>query len=72
MEKLAKIQKLSKYQLLIVSILFENGIKLSLCDVLGLIMDNYEQFLAHESIFEEYRINYASVKFNDKLNKKME
>jgi hypothetical protein len=42
-----KLQKLCKFQLLIASIYHENGIKLSLNDILNLILNNYDDFLEH-------------------------
>ncbi len=35
-----------------------------------LILNNYDEFLQYESLFEEYKTNFPSVRFNNKLDQR--
>ncbi len=70
LSKLKKLQKLGKLQPLISSIYQENGIKIHLNDILMLILNNYEEFLEYESLFDEYKMNFPSVRVNSKLSQR--
>ena len=65
-----KLQKLCKFQLLIAAIYHENGIKLTPNDILNIILNNYDDFLKYECLFEEYKLNLPSTRLNTKLHTK--